>query len=96
MLKKEEKIAEILLAVRKLEDFLWGEHNKKLEEWRRMLRKRMAKLDGIDLTNPDWTVELRKREMQVGSEDRHKMKAAMNATFGELKEENKAHKVGGF
>jgi hypothetical protein len=62
-------IAELLKAARTLEDYLWGKHNEKwgLEEWKRMLRKRLGKIDGIDFTKPHWEVEMRKRLLQLGS-----------------------------
>lgn len=60
------KIYEAVVASRRIQEFLWGEHNKNwgLEEWRRMFRKRIAKIDDIDPDNPHWKVELRKRLAQ--------------------------------
>lgn len=40
---RERHIAEVLQATRKIQDFLWGEHNHNwgLEEWRRMFGSRI-------------------------------------------------------
>ena len=42
---------------------MWGEHNANwgLEEWKRMFRKRVVKIDDIDPENPHATIELKKR-----------------------------------
>ena len=43
---EEEQIKEVIIASRKLEEYLWGEYNGQwnIEEWRRMFRKRIQKL----------------------------------------------------
>jgi hypothetical protein len=66
---EEEAIKEVLLAARKVQEFLWGDINKGIggEEFRRMLRKRLAKLDEVDLGKPYWRVEFRKRLLQVAA-----------------------------
>ncbi|MCA9388913.1 hypothetical protein KC644_04120 [Candidatus Berkelbacteria bacterium] len=66
MTKQEEIIKEIILAARKIQDFLWGEPNKNwgLEEWKRMFRKRIVKIDDIDPANPHAVIELKKRLLQ--------------------------------
>lgn len=63
---EEEQIKEVIIASRKLEEYLWGEYNWKwnIEEWRRMFRKRIQKIDDIDVNNPHAIIEMRKRVMQ--------------------------------
>ena len=43
---EEKQIYEVIVASRKLEEYLWGEYNGQwnIEEWRRMFRKRVQKL----------------------------------------------------
>lgn len=50
---EEEQIREVIIALRKLEEYLWGEYNGQwnIEEWRRMLRKCIQKIDDIDVNN---------------------------------------------
>jgi hypothetical protein len=54
------------MSARKVQEFLWGEYNKKwtLEGWKRMFRKRLAKIDDIETDNPHALIELRKRVLQ--------------------------------
>ena len=63
---EEEQIKEAIIASRKLEEYLWGEYNGQwnIEEWRRMFRKRVQKIDDIDVNNPHAIIEMRKRVMQ--------------------------------
>ena len=63
---EEEQIREVILAARTLEEYLWGEYNGEwnIEEWRRMFRKRIQKIDDIDVNNPHAIIEMRKRLMQ--------------------------------
>ena len=63
---EEEQIKEVIIAARTLEEYLWGESNGKwnIEEWRRMFRKRIKKIDDIDINNPHAIIEMRKRLMQ--------------------------------
>ena len=63
---EEEQIKEVIIASRKLEEYLWGEYNGKwnIEEWRRMFRKRIKKIDDIDENNPHAIIEMRKRLLQ--------------------------------
>lgn len=63
---EEEQIKEVIIASRKLEEYLWGEYNGQwnIEEWRRMFRKRIQKIDDIDVNNPHAIIEMRKRVMQ--------------------------------
>ena len=67
MLTDEEKqIMEVIIAARKLEEYLWWEYNGQwnIEEWRGMFRKRIQKIDDIDVNNPHANIEMRKRLMQ--------------------------------
>lgn len=63
---EEKQIYEVIVASRKLEEYLWGEYNGQwnIEEWRRMFRKRIQKIDDIDVNNPHAIIEMRKRLMQ--------------------------------
>ena len=63
---EEEQIREVIIASRRLEEYLQGEYNGKwnIEEWRRMFRKRIQKIDDIDVNNPHAIIEMRKRLMQ--------------------------------
>ena len=63
---EEEQIREVIIASRKLEEYLWGEYNGQwnIEEWRRMFRKRVQKIDDIDKNNHHVIIEMRKRIMQ--------------------------------
>ena len=63
---EEEQIKQVIIASRKLEEYLWGEYNGQwnIEEWRRMFRKRIQKIDDIDINNPHAIIEMRKRLMQ--------------------------------
>ena len=47
--KEEQQLAEAIVAARKMQEFLWGEYNGQwnIEEWRRMFRKRIQKIDDI-------------------------------------------------
>jgi hypothetical protein len=59
-------IIKIVWSARKCEDFLWGKLNQQwnLEEWKRMLAKRVHKIIVIETTNPHWKIELQKRLLQ--------------------------------
>lgn len=63
---EEEQIKEVIISARILEEFLWGEYNGQwdIEEWRRMFRKRIKKIDDIDVNNPHAKIEMRKRLLQ--------------------------------
>lgn len=56
----------VIRAARKCEEFLWGHLNDEwgLEEWQRMITKRAHKIVKIEVNNPHWKVELRKRLLQ--------------------------------
>jgi hypothetical protein len=64
-----EAIAEILEAARKVQECLWGDMNDDagLEEFRRMFRKRVAKIEAVSMDNPHWEVELKKRLLQTAA-----------------------------
>jgi len=68
--KLEEKhLQDVIIAAREIQDFLWGRTNDRfgIEEWRRMFRKRVAKIDAVDLSNPYAIIELKKRFLQAGA-----------------------------
>jgi hypothetical protein len=70
MTREEEKaIIEVIRAARTIQDFLWRDlhDNTGAEEFRRMFRKRVSKLDNISFDNPHWRVEFRKRLLQVAA-----------------------------
>ncbi len=67
MNKDEQYLYDAIIAARKVQDFLWGFANDggwDFEEWRRVFRKRMIKIDDINPDNPHAVVELRKRLLQ--------------------------------
>lgn len=66
---EETVIIEAIKHSRAVQDYLWGWANKEwgIEEWRRMLRKRVEKLDELDPSNPHYNVELRKRVLQTAA-----------------------------
>lgn len=63
---EESHLIRAVLAAREIQTFLWGEANGDwgLEEWKRMFRKRVKKLDAIDTEKPHAIVEFRKRLLQ--------------------------------
>jgi len=68
-LREEEKyIYESIMAARKVQSFLWGEFEETsadIEEFCRMFRKRVSKIDEIDFNNPHYKIELKKRVLQI-------------------------------
>lgn len=66
---EEKALTEVIKAARVLEDFLWGKSNGEwgFEEWKRMFRKRVVKLDEINRDNPHAAVEVRKRLLQTAA-----------------------------
>jgi hypothetical protein len=64
--KEEATLFTAITAARGVQDYLWGDHNKRwdLEEWRRMFAKRLAKVEAIDPSNPHAMTELKKRILQ--------------------------------
>lgn len=66
----EERImVEVMKSARSIQTFLWGEANGEWgwEEWLRMFRKRVAKLEEVSRSNPHCEVEAKKRLLQVSS-----------------------------
>lgn len=66
---EERAIADVIRAARQIQEFLWGQHNAvwELEEWRRMFRKRVAKLDEVEPSNPHASIEIKKRLLQTAA-----------------------------
>ncbi|WP_319408794.1 hypothetical protein [uncultured Desulfosarcina sp.] len=66
---EERCIADVIRAARSIQEFLWADMNSAcgLEEFRRMFRKRVAKIDAIRMDNPHWQVELNKRLLQTAA-----------------------------
>jgi hypothetical protein len=64
-----EKIKQAISAARDVQEFLWSKMNKSagFEEWKRMLRKRLIKIENLDTSNPHFQVELRKRLLQMAA-----------------------------
>jgi len=62
-------IGEAIIAARKVQTFLWGEANGEwgFEEWKRMFRKRVAKLDSVNVDHPHAAVEVKKRLLQTAA-----------------------------
>ena len=56
---EEEQIREVIIASRKLEEYLWGEYNGQwnIEEWRRKFRKRIQKIDDINVFLDDFALK---------------------------------------
>jgi hypothetical protein len=70
-LNQEEKfIHEALVASRKVQEFLWGDFNcssANFEEFKRMYRKRLVKLEEIRPDNPHALIEAKKRILQIAA-----------------------------
>lgn len=69
MKTERETIIEVLESARTIQEFLWGDMNTgcDIEEYKRMFRKRVAKLDAITADNPHWRVEMKKRLLQTAA-----------------------------
>ena len=69
MNEEDKQIAEVIRAARTIQEFLWSGMNNGagLEEFKRMYRKRVVKIEAIQLSNPHWKVELRKRLLQTAA-----------------------------
>lgn len=67
--EEEAALADAIRAARTVQTFLWSwaDGSWGLEEWRRMFRKRVAKLDEVQESNPHATVELKKRLLQTAA-----------------------------
>lgn len=66
---EEQNMIEVIKAARTIQEFLWSEMNKScgLEEFKRMLRKRLSKIEEIKISNPHWKIELKKRLLQIAA-----------------------------
>ena len=66
---EEQYILQVIRAARVIQEFLWSDMNVEsgLEEFRRMFRKRVAKIEAISMDNPHWRVELNKRLLQTAA-----------------------------
>ena len=66
---EEHYIVDVIKAARRIQEFLWADMNDEsgLEEFRRMFRKRVAKIEAISMDNPHWRVELNKRLLQTAA-----------------------------
>lgn len=69
MKTEEQNILEVIKAARLIQEFLWTDINDQcdVEEFKRMFRKRVYKIDQIETSNPYWKVELRKRLLQTAA-----------------------------
>ena len=67
--EEERYILQVINAARIIQEFLWADMNIEsgLEEFRRMFRKRVAKIEEISMDNPHWQVELNKRLLQTAA-----------------------------
>ena len=67
--KEDEAIRNVIQAARTIQEFLWSGINDGagFEEFRRMLRKRLVKMDSIEFSNPYWKTEARKRLLQLAA-----------------------------
>lgn len=63
---EEVTLRSAIRAAREVQEFLWGKHNRacSFEEWKRMFRKRVVKLEEIQSNNPHALVEIKKRLLQ--------------------------------
>lgn len=66
---EEKFIIDVIKAARRIQESLWADmnHESGLEEFRRMFRKRVAKIEAISMDNPHWRVELNKRPLQTAA-----------------------------
>ena len=65
--KDEEKVIyQAIVAARSIQTFLWGESDGSwgLEKWREMFKKRLEKIDNINLENEHAIIEFKKRLLQ--------------------------------
>jgi len=62
-------IAKAIWSARKVQDFLWGKVDGEwgVEEWLKMFRKRVVKLEEIDIKHPHATIEMKKRLLQTAA-----------------------------
>lgn len=66
---EEKALMSVIRAAREVQTFLWGEADLSwgIEEWLRMFRKRVVKLEEIDRKNPHAKVEMKKRLLQTAA-----------------------------
>ena len=66
---EEQYIKDVIRSARTVQEFLWSDMNtgSGLEEFRRMFRKRLAKIEAISMDNPHWRIELLKRLLQTAA-----------------------------
>lgn len=66
---EEKELKEAILCARKIQEFLWSDMNAEagLEEFKRMFYKRLVKLDSVNMANPHWKIELKKRLLQIAA-----------------------------
>jgi hypothetical protein len=66
---EDRNIKKVIVAARLIQEFLWSDMNDEigLEEFKRMFRKRIFKIDEINMSNPHWKVELKKRLLQTAA-----------------------------
>ena len=59
-------LVDVVRSARVVQEFLWGKADGSwgIEEWRRMFRKRVAKIEEINESNPHALIELKKRVLQ--------------------------------
>lgn len=63
---EEAALRNAIRAAREVQEYLWGKHNRacSFEEWKRMFRKRVVKLDEVQADNPHALIEIKKRLLQ--------------------------------
>ena len=66
---EEKALMSIIRSAREVQTFLWGRADLSwgIEEWRRMFRKRVIKLDEVNVANPHAEVEMKKRLLQTAA-----------------------------
>lgn len=59
----------VIMTAREIQEFLWGNVGQAcgFDEVKRMLRKRVIKLDEVSIENPYWKIEARKRLLQTAA-----------------------------
>lgn len=69
MIDEEKTILTVIKSAREIQEFLWKDMNDGagLEEFKRMFRKRLSKIEEIDMNNPHWKIELKKRLLQIAA-----------------------------
>lgn len=66
--REEVVIVKVIKAAREIQEFLWSvDKLAGLEEYKRMFRKRVVKIEEISFDNPHWKVEFKKRLLQTAA-----------------------------